>query len=149
MRPDPLPDPQSHQSLAATPTGEEDGTSSTAPLDELARGLERFSEHVRGDLDASGACRGPKDDKFLACAVEGGARYLVGSDRDLLDLRRYREVAIVNPGQFLLALELSPMTAADMAARFDRDALAAIQASVPLDAGTAARVMEALERRSG
>ena len=121
----------------------------TAPLDELARGLERFSERVLGDLDASGACRDPKDNRFLACAVEGGAHYLVSSDRDLLDLRRYRGVAIVNPGQFLLALELSPMAAADMATRFDRDALAAIQASVPLDAGTAARVTEALERRSG
>jgi len=58
-------------------------------------------------------------------------------------------VAIVNPGQFLLALGLSPMTAADTAARFDRDTPAAIQASVPLDAGTAARVTQALERRSG
>jgi len=48
-----------------------------APPDELVRGLERFTEHVPGVLDVSGACRDPKDDKFLACAVEGQAHYLV------------------------------------------------------------------------
>ena len=42
----------------------------TAPLDELVWGLERFSEHVPGVLDLSGACRDPKDDKFLTCVVE-------------------------------------------------------------------------------
>lgn len=116
----------------------------TAPLDELARGLERFSEHVPGVLDLSGACRDPKDDKFLACAVEGGAHYLVSSDDDLLDMRRYRDVAIVNPGQFLLALELYPMETGALAARFGRDVLADIQATVPLEPETAARVAEAL-----
>jgi putative PIN family toxin of toxin-antitoxin system len=114
------------------------------PLDELVRGLERFSEHVLGVLDLSGACRDPKDDKFLACAVEGGAHYLVSSDRDLLDMRRYQDVAIVNPGQFLLALELYPLEARALATRFGHDVLADIQADVPLEPETAARVAEAL-----
>ena len=124
----------------------------TAPLDELVRGLERFSEHVPGVLHLSGACRDPKacgersrtNDKFLACAVEGEAHYLVSSDYDLLDMRRYRDVAIVNPGQFLLALELYPMGARALAARFGHDVLADIQVTVPLEPGTAARVAEAL-----
>ena len=115
-----------------------------APLDELVRGLERFSEHVPGVLDLAGACRDPKDDKFLACAVEGQAHYLISSDRDLLDLRRCGNVAIVSPGQFLLALELYSMEAAVIATRFDRDMLTGIQATVPLEPGTAARVVEAL-----
>jgi len=116
----------------------------TVPLDELARGLERFSEHVPGVLNLSGACRDPKDDKFLACAVEGEAHYLISSDFDLLDMRRYRDVAIVNPGQFLLALELYPMEARALAARFGRDVLEDIQATVPLETETAARVAETL-----
>jgi len=115
-----------------------------APLDELVRGLERFSVHVPGVLVLSGDCRDPKDDKFLACAVEGGAHYLVSSDRDLLDMRRYRSVAIVNPGQFLVALELYPMEAAVMAARFGQDVLEDILASVPLAPETAARMAEAV-----
>ena len=124
----------------------------TAPLDELVRGLERFSEHVPGVLDLSGACRDPKacgersrtNDKFLACAIEGRAHYLVSSDRDLLDMHRYQSVAIVNPGQFLLALELYPMEARALATRFDRDVLADIQATVSLEPGTATQVAEAL-----
>jgi putative PIN family toxin of toxin-antitoxin system len=114
------------------------------PLDELVCGLERFSVHVPGILFFPGACRDPKDDKFLACAVEGWAHYLVSSDRDLTDMRRYRDVTIVNPGQFLLALELYPMEAAAIAARFGRDVLEDILASVSLDPETAARVAEAV-----
>jgi hypothetical protein len=116
---------------------------SAVPLEEMVQGMERFSVHVPGALDLSGACRDPKDDKFLACAVEGRAHYLISSDRDLLDLRHYRDVAIVNPGQFLLALELHPMNPKALAARFDRDVLADIQATVPLEPMTAARVAEA------
>ena len=97
-----------------------------APLDELVRGVERFSEHVPG------------------VAVEGQAHYLISSNCDLLDMRCYRDVAIVNPGQFLLALELYPMEAMAITTRFSRDVLAGIQATVPLEPGTAARVTEAL-----
>ena len=104
-------------------------------------------------MDLSGACRDPKargersrtNDQFLACAVEGRAHYLVSSDRDLLDLRRYRGVAIVNPGQFLVALELHPLDVETLAARFGHDALVEVRASVPLEPGTAARVREAAE----
>jgi len=120
-----------------------------APLDELVRGLERFSEHVPGTLNLSGACRDAKDDKFLACAVEGKAHYLVSSDRDLLDIRHYRDVAIVQPGQFLLALELHQMEASAMAARFSRDVLADIQTTMPLEPETAARVAKVLAMLSG
>lgn len=114
------------------------------PLDELVQGLERFSEHVPGVLDISSACRDLKDAKFLACAVEGQAHYLISSDRDLLDMRRYKGVAIVNPGQFLLALELYPLDVAALAARFGRDVLADIQITIPLEPETAARVAQTL-----
>lgn len=118
---------------------------SAAPLDELVDGLERFTEHVPGRLDLAGACRDAKDDKFLACAVEGKAHYIVSSDRDLLEMRHYQNVAIVNPGQFLLVLELHSMDAKGMAARFGRDILQDIQANIPLAPETAKRVEEAVE----
>lgn len=115
-----------------------------APLDELTLGLERFSHHVPGELDLSVPCRDPKDAKFLLCAVEGQAHYLVSSDRDLLDMRHYEGVAIVNPGQFLLALELSAMDAAALAHRFDEELLKEVLQTVPLEPGTAAQVQRAL-----
>jgi uncharacterized protein len=113
-------------------------------VETLVSRLERFSEHVPGRLTASGACRDPKDDKFLACALEGGAQYLVTSDRDLLDMRHYQGLAIVNPGQFLVALELHGLTEAEMAGRFGHATLADIQAVIPLDPDTARRVAAAL-----
>jgi len=117
---------------------------SVASLDEFVSGLARFSEQVPGALDLNGASRDPKDDKFLACAVEGHAHYLVSSDRDLLDLRAYSGVAIVNPGQFLLAAELYPMDAATMAERFGPQVLAEIHAALPLESATAQRAADAL-----
>lgn len=115
-----------------------------APLDELADGLTRFSEHVPHTLALPNACRDPKDVKFLECAVAGQADYLVSSDRDLLALRRFRDVAIVNPGHFLLALELHAMDPAALAARFSRTVLVQIHTTVALEPGTANRVAQAL-----
>jgi hypothetical protein len=76
--------------------------------------------------------------------VEGHTDYLVSSDRDLLDMRRYQDIAIASPGQFLLALELHAMDAAAIAARFGREVLRDIQANIPLEPGATARVEEAL-----
>ncbi len=43
----------------------------------------------------------PDDDKFLECAVEAGADYLVSGDEDLLELDEFRDVNIVDSGGFL------------------------------------------------
>ena len=53
-------------------------------------------------------------------------------------------MAIVNPGQFPLAIELYSKEARALATRLGRDVLADIQATVPLEPKTAARVAEAL-----
>jgi len=115
-----------------------------APLDELVKGIERFTTPVYGDLNLSGACRDPKDDKFLACAVVGEADYLVSSDRDLLDMKRYQGVAILNPGQFLLALALYEMESEEMVQRFEHDTLKGIAETIPLEPKTASRLEAAL-----
>jgi len=59
-------------------------------------------------------------------------------------MRHYQDVAIVNPGQFLLALELFPMEATEIATHFGFDPLAEIQSTVPLEPETAKRVTQAL-----
>jgi putative PIN family toxin of toxin-antitoxin system len=117
----------------------------TAPLDNLVQGIEHYTWHVPGTLDLTGACRDPKDDKFLACALEGRAHYLVSSDNDLLHMRSFQGVVIHNPGQFLLALELSMLDAAAMAQRFDRGTLRDIQETLLLEPGTASRLASAVE----
>lgn len=40
--------------------------------------------------------RDPTDDKFLECAVAGGADYLVSADADLLSLREVQGIPILD-----------------------------------------------------
>lgn len=43
----------------------------------------------------------PSDNKFLACALEGKADYIISGDHHLLDLRVFQRVRIVDPATFL------------------------------------------------
>jgi predicted nucleic acid-binding protein len=45
-------------------------------------------------------CRDPNDDKFLACAIDGQAQYLVSADKDLLDLGTVEDIAIIDAPTF-------------------------------------------------
>lgn len=45
-------------------------------------------------------CRDPKDNKFLECATDGDADYLVSNDQDLLTLKDVFIVPIVKIGTF-------------------------------------------------
>jgi uncharacterized protein len=57
---------------------------------------------------ARAVSRDPKDDIFLATAVAAGAEYLVSEDQDLLVLREYEGVRIVDTLTFLRILEHEP-----------------------------------------
>jgi len=53
----------------------------------------------------SGVCRDPKDDHFVACAVEGKADYIVTTDKDLLVLGEYQGIKIIRPDKFVTILD--------------------------------------------
>ena len=139
-----LSSPATRAELAAVLSRPQIQRLAVALLDPMIQGLERYTWPVPGDLDLTGACRDPKDDKFLACAMEGNAHYLVSSDKDLLDMKFYRGVAIVNPGQFLLAFELYALDVNGMVKRFDLATLVGIQPALPLEPETARRLLEAI-----
>ena len=67
---------------------------------ELLQALAQGSVVVSGRSKVK-ASRDPDDDKFLAAAIEAEARFVVTGDRDLLALRRYRNVRIITPARFL------------------------------------------------
>lgn len=48
-------------------------------------------------------CRDPKDNKFLALAVDAGAMAIVTGDNDLLVLNPYRSITICKASDFLTA----------------------------------------------
>ena len=139
-----LSSPQTQAELAGVLSRPQIQRLTVVPLDPLIQGFARYTWQVPAALDLTGACRDPQDDKILACAVEGAAHYLVTGDKDLLSMRVYRDVAIVNPGQFLLAVELHGLDVPGMMARFDHDTLRAIAQTLSLDPETAARLHAAL-----
>jgi putative PIN family toxin of toxin-antitoxin system len=47
----------------------------------------------------------PSDNKYLACAVEGRAEYLISGDRHLINLRTFRGIRITDPAHFLKIVE--------------------------------------------
>lgn len=47
----------------------------------------------------------PADNKFLECAIAGGAEYIVSGDSQLQNLQEYRGIRILSPAVFLTVLE--------------------------------------------
>ena len=65
------------------------------------------SEFVIPRVTVNAIPEDPDDNKFLACAVEGNADFIVSEDRDLRRLGDYGSIAIVRKHQFLSILEES------------------------------------------
>lgn len=45
-------------------------------------------------------CRDPDDDKFINCAIDAKAIYIVSGDKDLLTLKNFAEIEIVTAKDF-------------------------------------------------
>jgi len=60
-----------------------------------------LSHLVAGEPEFAGASKDPDDDKYIAAAIEGRARFVVAGDSDLLDLKEYDGIHIVSPRVFL------------------------------------------------
>ena len=72
--------------------------------DYLAR-LQRLSVLLPADVDVKEGSRDPKDSPILACAVKGGADFLITDDRrHLLPMKHFHGVQIVSVPDFLKRL---------------------------------------------
>lgn len=45
-------------------------------------------------------CRDPDDDMIIGCAIDSAADYIVTGDEDLLILKKYKDIIILNPRNF-------------------------------------------------
>ena len=64
--------------------------------------LEHDAHFVAGDPSVAGSIPDdPKDEMFLACALDGQADLIVSGDHHLLDLESYRDIPIPTARQFL------------------------------------------------
>jgi uncharacterized protein len=63
--------------------------------------LEHNALVVAGDANVAGSVPDdPKDEMFLACAIDGEAEFIISGDHHLLDLGIYRNIPILTPRQF-------------------------------------------------
>jgi putative PIN family toxin of toxin-antitoxin system len=65
-------------------------------------GLDRFQIMVNL-IEANtkvNVCRDPDDDKFLGCAIDSKALYIVSGDKDLLTLEKYEDIEIITAREF-------------------------------------------------
>jgi uncharacterized protein len=60
-----------------------------------------FFEIIEATDVVSGICKDLDDDKFIACAVSGGAGFLVTGDQHLCDVRVHKTVKIIKAADFL------------------------------------------------
>jgi len=58
-----------------------------------------------GKLDVEAITDDPDGNMYLACAIAGGADYIISGDRHLLKLGTFEGIKIVTPAQFLEILE--------------------------------------------
>lgn len=61
---------------------------------------EATSEILHQTASLGRICRDPNDDMVIACAVDANADYIVTGDEDLLILKRYKDIVIINPRNF-------------------------------------------------
>lgn len=51
-------------------------------------------------------CRDPDDNKFLECAIDAKASYIISGDKDLLTINAYRGIHIFSASEFCKLYEL-------------------------------------------
>jgi len=72
-----------------------------AQVDSFLAGLLATATITPGEMEVQAVPDDPTDDKYVACALEAGADYIISGDEHLKRLGSYRGVQIVSPAVFL------------------------------------------------
>jgi putative PIN family toxin of toxin-antitoxin system len=70
-------------------------------INTLLETLSDISFFVPGKLELNIVESDPEDNKFIACAVEGNADFLVSGDHHLIELNKYENIQILTPTDFV------------------------------------------------
>ena len=79
--------------------------SNTSPDRSLTE-LRELAEVIEPPPLAEPVCRDPDDDAVLALAIAANVDLIVSGDRDLLDLKRFQNIAIITPAEALRGIEV-------------------------------------------
>jgi putative PIN family toxin of toxin-antitoxin system len=63
--------------------------------------IERVGNKVISKEKISNACRDKTDDKYIECAIESGADYIISGDIHLLEIKEYKGIKILNAADYL------------------------------------------------
>jgi len=63
--------------------------------------LNETSVMTKGVYKISSILKDKEDEKFLSCALEGNADYIISGDNDLLSIKQYHGIKIITPSGFL------------------------------------------------
>jgi len=70
-------------------------------IDDFLAGVTSAATLMPGKLSIRVVPDDPTDDKYVACALEAGAKYIVSGDKHLTRLRHYQGIEIVTPAFFI------------------------------------------------
>jgi len=73
-------------------------------IQEAVERLRRIAAVTPGEITLQVITQDEADNRYLECAVEGQADYIVSGDHHLLDLKTYEGIAIVDARAFIVAL---------------------------------------------
>lgn len=66
--------------------------------------ISRNIDHEETGIEVKGVCRDKKDDNILASGIASEADFLITGDSDLLILKKYKGMKILNPRDFEILL---------------------------------------------
>ena len=72
-----------------------------AQIDDFLAGITAAATLMPGTLSIQAIPDDPTDDKYVACALEAEAQYIISGDAHLTRLRQYQSVEIVTPALFI------------------------------------------------
>jgi uncharacterized protein len=75
---------------------------SASGIRQFLRRLQKIALMTLAALLIGAVPNDPTDDKYLVCAVEGRADYIVSGDRHLLELTSFAGIPVVDPARFLM-----------------------------------------------
>jgi putative PIN family toxin of toxin-antitoxin system len=74
---------------------------SEAHVDDFLIDIAAVAVLTPGTLSVHAVPNDPSDDKYVACALEAGAQYVVSGDHHLTQLRSYQGIEIITPAVFI------------------------------------------------
>ncbi len=69
-------------------------------IEEVVALIKEASTYSDAKEKIEGICRDKDDDLILSCAISARANYIVSGDKDLLDIKQYKDIKIISPRDF-------------------------------------------------